>query len=63
MSETTKIKNEIEGALDKYSMNYTCSNCHRDFTEWFDFGERASQGTCPHCGVAPRRRGEIPYEY
>lgn len=36
-----------------YRMEYTCSNCHRSFTQEFYFGQVASQGTCPYCGVSP----------
>lgn len=36
-----------------YTMTYHCPNCHQDFIETFEFGEVASQGICPHCGVSP----------
>lgn len=35
-----------------YTMQYKCRNCGRDFIESFEYGEKASQGTCPHCGVS-----------
>lgn len=42
-----------------YYMQYNCSNCGKDFMESFEYGTRAEQGECPHCGVSPIRRGEV----
>jgi predicted RNA-binding Zn-ribbon protein involved in translation (DUF1610 family) len=37
----------------KYTKRYFCENCGWWFTQLFDFGEIASQGSCPNCGVNP----------
>lgn len=39
-----------------YRNIYYCDNCGRNFPQDFQFGERAKQGACPFCGVAPRER-------
>lgn len=44
-----------------YFMDYDCDNCYRNFRQWFAYGQRASQGICPHCGVSPKRLDELPY--
>jgi DNA-directed RNA polymerase subunit RPC12/RpoP len=41
-----------------YFVNYKCSNCGHHFSQGFSFGERASQGQCPNCGVLPIRQTE-----
>ena len=51
-----------EDTKEYYSMTYSCSNCGKGFTETFDYGERASQGTCPHCGVQPIRKTRYDME-
>lgn len=38
-----------------YSIWYDCSNCGYHFQKDFEFGQRAGQGECPHCGVSPRQ--------
>jgi predicted RNA-binding Zn-ribbon protein involved in translation (DUF1610 family) len=51
-----KKKEEVESSTpEHYPMEYTCPNCGYRFTEWFDFGHRASQGVCPRCGVHPNK--------
>jgi rRNA maturation endonuclease Nob1 len=45
---------EEETKGKSYDMTYYCDNCKRSFTQTFQYGERASQGICPHCGVGPR---------
>ena len=55
----TKKTSEISR---KYRMDYRCGNCGREFTQTFEFGEKASQGVCPHCGVSPNQdRWETRY--
>lgn len=36
-----------------YLMVYLCRNCDRKFGQRCEFGEVATQGQCPHCGVSP----------
>ncbi len=48
-------KNRPEEIESKpYSKDYICNNCHKIFAQTFEFGERASKGACPNCGVADR---------
>ena len=44
-----------------YTMTYHCSNCGEEFYESFEFGERAIQGKCTHCGVIPLSEEERLY--
>lgn len=37
-----------------YTMEYNCPNCRQSFRQTFDFGDVASQGVCPNCGVHPK---------
>ncbi len=44
-----------ENKKRKYRKQYHCSNCGMDYMETFNFGEIATQGECPHCGVSPHQ--------
>ena len=45
-----------------YTMTYHCDNCHKDFIQEFEYGERVSQGKCPHCGCFPKREYRWEHE-
>jgi len=43
-----------------YTMRYDCPNCGNTYLEHFEYGQRAVQGVCPHCGVDSNRK-EAPH--
>jgi len=44
-----------EKSKHPYSKEFHCSNCGKDFTKHFEFGEIAHKGDCPWCGVSDEK--------
>ena len=46
-----------EQKVKKYTVNYICTNCSKEFSESFDFGVPTSRiMDCPRCGCNTGRR-------
>ena len=51
------MKDELEKLQEKresltYTKDFHCKNCGNSFTKSFQFGQVASKGSCPTCGVS-----------